>query len=290
MADACIRLACANVLAAGIEQPKILSCWVMFGAPARGDLLEPVFPAIAVIYDDSGEGFRPEDSLYFAALAGETMVWLYACGLTGPGLLWPEGSQPSMPLSQWKRFYCETIRQPVSHDLYARREFFDLQPLSGDRPIFEKLEDHILLELQSHEMAIPLLANDTLVHLPPLTFFRGLVLELDGAQRDSFDIASAAISPIADAARVFAVAKQRLGSANTPERLAAAALDFPEGAAIFSEAVAAFRTALYYQTRAVASQIDPGKLGKFDQLLLKTAFSSIQRLLEFTTSRFIPTA
>ena len=73
----------------------------------------PALPAIAVVYDDSDEGFRPEDSLYFAALAGETMVWLHACGLTGPRLLWPEGSQPSMPLSQWKRFYSETIRKRV---------------------------------------------------------------------------------------------------------------------------------------------------------------------------------
>jgi signal-transduction protein with cAMP-binding, CBS, and nucleotidyltransferase domain len=105
-----------------------------------------------------------------------------------------------------------------------------------------------------------------------------------------FDGVRRCVSPIVDAARVFAVAKQRLGSANTLERLAAAALDFPEGAAIFSEAAVAFRTALYYETRAVESRIDPGKLGKFDQLLLKIAFSSIQRLLEFTTSTFIPTA
>ncbi len=290
VADACIRLASASVLSAGIDQPEIPSCWVMFGAPARGDLLEPVLPSVAVIYDVSGQGFRPEDSLYFAALAGETMAQLHASGLTGPGLLWPEGSQPSMPLSQWRRFYSETIRNPVSHDLYTRRQFFDVQPLSGDRSIFEKLQQHILFELSDHEMAIPLLANDTLVHLPPLTFFRGLVLELDGVQHASFDIASGATAPIADAARVFAVAKQRFGSANTLERLAAAALDFPDGASIFGEAAVAFRTALYYQTRAAGSRIDPGRLGKFDQLLLKTAFSSIQRLLEFTTSTFIPTA
>ena len=33
--------------------------------------------------------------------------------------------------------------------------------------------------------------------------------------------------------------------------------------------------------------IEPGKLGKFDHLLLKTAFSSIQRFLEFSVSTFI---
>ena len=56
-------------------------------------------------------------------------------------------------------------------------------------------------------MAIPLLANDTLARLPPLTFFEGLVIELDGAQSDTFDIASVAITPtpvsLASACRSF---------------------------------------------------------------------------------------
>src|SRR2546430_10134876 len=52
-----------------------------------------------------------------------------------------------------------------------------------------------------HAIVIPLLANDTLANLPPLTFFHGLVLELDGAQHDTFDISSTALFPIAAAAR-----------------------------------------------------------------------------------------
>ena len=149
------------------------------------------------------------------------------------------------------------------------------------------MQEHIRLELRDHETVIPLLANDTLAHWPPLTFFRGLVLELDGAQHDSFDISDAVVSPIANAARVFAIAKRRLAPANTVARLESAMLDFPEGADILREAADAFRIGLYYQTLAGA-RIEPGKLGKFDRLLLKTAFSSIQRFLEFTVSTFIP--
>jgi CBS domain-containing protein len=149
------------------------------------------------------------------------------------------------------------------------------------------LQEHIRLEFRDHETVIPLLANDTLAHWPPLTFFRGLVLELDGAQHDSFDISDAVVSPIANAARVFAIAKRRLAQANTLARLETALLDFPEGADILREAADAFRIGLYYQTLA-GTRIEPGKLGKFDRLLLKTAFSSIQRFLEFTVSTFIP--
>ncbi len=287
LADACIRLADGDVRAAGIETAKVSHCWMMFGASARGDLLAPELPTIAAIYDDADDAFHPEDSIYFAALAGETAARLHGFGLSGAVLDWPEGARPSMPLSEWKRLYSETFRNPTGHDLYARRSFFDLSPLSGDASIFRQLQDHILLELRDHETAIPLLANDTLAHLPPLTFFRGLVLDLDGAQRDSFDISDAVVSPIANAARVFAIAKRRLAPANTLARLETALLDYPEGAGILREAADAYRIGLYYRTLAGDSRIEPGKLGKFDHLLLKTAFSSIQRFLEFSVSTFI---
>ena len=287
LADACIRLADGDVRAAGIDAAKVPHCWVMFGASARGDLLAPEIPTIAAIYDDAGEAFHAEDSVYFAALAGETAARLHAFGLPGADFYWPEGARPSMPLSEWKRLYSETTRNPIGHDLYARRAFFDFAPLSGDASILRQLQEHIRLELRDHETVIPLLANDTLAHWPPLTFFRGLVLELDGAQHDSFDISDAVVSPIANAARVFAIAKRRLAQANTLARLETALLDFPEGADILREAADAFRIGLYYQTLAGA-RIEPGKLGKFDRLLLKTAFSSIQRFLEFTVSTFIP--
>ena len=151
------------------------------------------------------------------------------------------------------------------------------------------MQTEITRELAAHRTAIPFLANDSLAHLPPLTFFRGLVVEAEGTQRDTFDIDRAAISPIADAARVFAIAGGRLAPPNTLERLEMAALDFPEGAAILGAAADAFRVALYYHS-AAGRQIRPGKLGKLDQRVLKTAFSSIHRLLDYTDFRFIQSA
>lgn len=287
LAEACIRMAHADVVAAGIEAPSVPYCWVMFGTAARGDSPGPCLPTIAAVYDDSEHSYQTDDSLYFAALAGETVARFHACELDGPGLYWPDGARPSMPLSEWKRLYSETIRNPLGHDLYARREFFDLSPLTGDASILSALQDHILLELRDHQTAIPLFANDTLAQLPPLTFFRGLVLDLDGAQRDGFNIEEAVVNPLTAAARVFALAKRRLSPAGTLERLKAATLDFPEAAAILREAAHAFRIGLYYQALAGSPRIDPGTLGKFDQLLLKAAFSSIQRFLQFIDTKFI---
>ena len=85
------------------------------------------------------------------------------------------------------------------------------------------------------------------------------------------------------------MARGHLEAANTFDRLEAAAADFPEAAEVLREAADAFRVALYYQATA-SGRIEPGKLGKLDQRILKSALSSIHRLLEFTADRFIASA
>ena len=78
---------------------------------------------------------------------------------------------------------------------------------------------------------------------------------------------------------MLAIAGGRLAAVNTVERLQAAQFDFPEGAPILREAADAFRISLYYHGRR-GSEIMHGWL--FDELLLKTAFIFIERLLDLT--------
>ncbi len=287
IADACIGMANSSVEDAGIPPPGVPCCFVLFGAVARADMVAPTVPAIAVVYDDAEEKITSQDHMYFVALAGEIGAKLHECGIAGTVLNWPEGVQPSMPLSEWARLYRETVRNPLGHDLYRRREFFDLAPLSGDVTILGKIQAHMLMEYHEFDTAIPFLANDTFMHLPPMTFFRGMVLGLDGVQHESFNIVDAIITPSADAARVFAISKGRFIPAKTLARFGSAVRDFPQGASILTEGAAAYRIGMYYWTLAGTDKISPAKLSKFDQLLLKTALTSIQNLLEFTHSTFI---
>jgi signal-transduction protein with cAMP-binding, CBS, and nucleotidyltransferase domain len=282
--DAAARLAHEEVKAAGIDCPPQGYCWLAFGPAARGELLRPGLPNLAVIYDDE---LGPDAAPWFAALAGETIGCLHACGLEGPGLVWPEGAQPCMPLSEWKRFYSETLRDPIGSGIYLRREFLDVVFLSGDRSLYSSLQDHMARELAAeNDIVVPLLANDTFSHLPPLTFYRGIVLQLDGAQSNRFDLRKTGILPVADAARVFDISGGRVPLNTTLERLAAAALHAPGHASMFREAAEAFRIALYFEALSADPAIDPAELGRYDQRLLKTAFASIQRLLEFTIANF----
>ena len=275
--EAAARIAHDELAEAGMEAPAADFCWLAFGPAARGELLRPALPNLAVLYDDAS---GPEAAPWFAALAGQTIACLTEAGLHGPGLTWPRGAQPSMPLAEWKRFYTETVTDPIGAGLYQRREFFDVAPLTGLPALARALQDHIAAELAGSAHAVPLLANDTLCHLPPLTLFRGLVLQLDGAETERFDLRKTVTDPIADAARVFGLVHAD-NHAGTLERLAHAG---PE--AVFRDAADAFRAALYFEALAGAPTLDAGHLGRYDQRLLKTVFDAVQRLLEHTIATF----
>ena len=109
--------------------------------------------------------------------------------------------------------------------------------------LFHALTDEIRDQFRGNRLTPALLANDTLGNLPPLTFYRGLVVDLDGAQHDSLDVGVTGISPVADAMRVFALSAEEPTPSTTLGRLDRAALNFPDGAAIFADTAEAFRIA-----------------------------------------------
>lgn len=285
-AAACIRFAHEDAVSAGMEPPSARFCWLAFGTMARGEVLQLAPPKIGVVYDDHQLQDTSAASLYFNAVVGQVGAWFAQCGLPGEPPVWPEGAHPCMPLSEWKRFFRATIRKPFECDLFARRELFDLRDLSGDPTLLSELTGYIAQEIGQAETLVPLLANDALSHMPPLTVFRGLVLESDGTAHDTLDLAEFVVNPISDAARVFVLDKGAV-PINTLERLEKAALDSPESAAVFKDAADAFRIGLFHQAVAGTSLIAPSALGKLDQRVMKTAFSSILRLSELTASTFL---
>lgn len=278
---ACVRLAEQDAAEAGFVLPDARFAWFAYGALARGELLRFVPPKVGVVFDDGPLGDPTQASIYGTIVAGRVADWLHKCGLNGPEARWPDGAHPCMPRTEWQHFFGSTIRNPIGHDLFSRREFFDLRPLSGDPALIGDLEAWLSGQLKQAELLVPLLANDTLGNLPPLTFFSGLVVSLDGTERHGLDLTETALHPISDAARVFALANGH-AQINTLERLAAIG-DAP----VFQDAAEAYRIALYHQAMAGANRIDPSKLERLDQRLLKTAFTSVLRLLEHTTQRFI---
>lgn len=124
-----------------------------------------------------------------------------------------------------------------------------------------------------------------------MTFFQGLVIESDGARTHTLDLDATALTPIADAARVYALAAGNLRAKSTLQRRQGAAQTLPDRAEVFSEAAAAaaFRVVSGHAERAArrplgVAVVSPGDLTKIEQRVLKTSFHAIAQLLELTAT------
>jgi CBS domain-containing protein len=138
---------------------------------------------------------------------------------------------------------------------------------------------------------VRLLANDSLENLPPLTFFRGLVIDDEGICAETLDLKRAILLPIVDAARALAFEGTR-AQASTLSRLAGARAFADSDDGLFAETSVAFANALYHRARTGfsngtdGSRVDPGKLTRFEQTLLKSGFRTVLHLMEHTARRF----
>ncbi len=264
-------------------------CWLLFGSAGRSEAVDPARPEIGVIYRDPAAGRAAEVAAQVGRVEARIAQSLADCGLVPPRLSAHEQAMPRCgSQSQWRAYFDGVIASPVENDVYAARRLFDVQVLFGDADLAAALEEGIAQAMAASPHFIPILANDTLDHLPPMTFFQGLVIDADGAHTDTLDLGVTALVPLVDAARVYALAAGNLQAKTTLQRLDLAACTLPDEAEVFREASAAFRIVSRHATLAALKHPDgspliaPGQLSKLDQRLLKTSFLSIQTLLELT--------
>ena len=248
----------------GNNQPEQL--WCFYGAAGRQELLTSVGPRIAVI----GTAPTPlEDALT-------------ECGY------FSVQSTIAATLDEWKARYSGWIREPINSEAYLAHAFFDLRRVQGPEQLFGELEAHIRAELAAAPDFLRVLAYDCMSNLPPLTFFRDLVVEESGERSDTFRLESSALDPLVDVARVFGLATGAPLGASSSARLGLARHLLPAQESIFREAAGTMRVVLFHQARAglrlgsSGAELPLSMLSRQDRQVLKSGFRSIHRLLEFT--------
>ena len=104
--------------------------------------------------------------------------------------------------------------------------------------------------LPSDPSFLRILAHDCLSNLPPLTFFRDLVIEESGEESATFRLEISALQPLVEVARVFSLASGNPLGASTRLRFEAARRLLPAEEAIFREAAETAGVVLFHQARA----------------------------------------
>ena len=282
--------------AEGHEIPDLPHCWVFFGSAGRGELTTLYDLDHGLIYAEPAAEQRRAARGYFLELGRRVSAGLAACGFvtSAKGIV---SGHPSAcrSIHEWELGFSRWIREPIESCVYRATSFFDLRHVYGDCNLVHRLEQHIHAEKAASSGFVPLLVADSMANLPPLTFFRGLVIDDDGRYTETLDVQRATLQPVADLARALVLDAGLYEHVGTLERLDALAPARPQDeatVALISETSAAFRNALYQRTRcgltsgSDGSRVDPSQLTRLEQNLLKTGFRSVLRLMEYMGRRY----
>jgi CBS domain-containing protein len=260
-------------------------CWFFFGASGRAESMTALVPQVGLVLGDE----TPDAGERAADWHARVLQALQQCGYVG-------GRSPSprdtafacATLGQWRARFRNLVRDPVENAIYEGRPLFDLRPVLGDRRLVEKVKETLREEVAVVDSFLRVLANDCLANLPPLAFFRDLVVEDTGERNAVLHLERSALLPLVDVGRVFAIASGRFLGDSTLERFALARERLPASEEVFREAGDSLRVMLYHKARAGirrqdgGAELDPASLSRYDRQVLKSGFASILRLLEFT--------
>ncbi len=294
LAEQAIELAKQKLAAQGLVEPELPWAWIAFHSEGRKERLLRSSQRTGIVYADPPPGFDEEPMLqWFSALANEMGTTFSVCRFP----LDTYNRMSSNPnwcqsVSAWAETYRPWVIDPVNNDIIRHTPFFDLRAVTGDRSLVTQIRHAIFEHIKLNPEFIPVLATAAMRNLPPVTVFRGGVLDKAGGTSDAINTKANALGPLVDLARVFALGLGMEDATFTPDRLSKAAIALPQYARVFHEAEQAFDYALRLQTRVGLRRGDDARLVRPDELTsgeiqrVKTIFRTVGRLMDVAVNHF----
>ncbi|MFW5735628.1 MAG: DUF294 nucleotidyltransferase-like domain-containing protein, partial [Oceanidesulfovibrio sp.] len=202
--------------------PPAEFCWMLMGSEGRREQTFMTDQDNAIILRDVEDNLITRAAaVYYEAFTERVIGHLVKAGFPPcPGNIMAKNPRWRLGLSAWKQIFERWILKPEPEEVMHAAIFFDFRAGPGRAAYVEELRSHIMPLIQRQEVFQRHLAANCLQNRPPLSFFRGFIVEKDGQHKNQLDLKSRGIAPIADFARVIAL---RLGipETNTLARLEA---------------------------------------------------------------------
>ncbi len=268
-------------------------CWLSLGSEGRKEQLLPTDQDNAILYADPPEEKREEAREYFLRLGEIVTNILIACGFVAcPSDIMASNPKWCLPLSGWIDTFHQWISVPEPMALMHSTIFFDFRPTYGEESLAKTLADAIHEMIQSERLFIPFLAKNALLNPPPLSFFRGFIVERGGEHKNQFDVKLRAMMPIADAARVLSFSLGIKDAHSTTERLRSIGQKEPNLESITAEVAFAYELMMRYRARSGIEHgdsgrfLEPEKIGKIERQTLRNSFQIINDFQTVLRLRF----
>ena len=241
----------------------------------------------AIIYADVTKPESGAAKAYFLEFGEKVCTWLDTAGYDFcKGDVMAKNPKWCQPLSIWKRYFYSWIRVSTPKDLMQSNIFFDLRGGCGSNALVDDLRLFLFESLEGWTRFFRDLAVNALGFKPPLGFFRNFVVESKGEHRNKFDIKKS-MTPIVDIARIYAL-NNNISETNTQERLYRLYLEKVFDEETYNDLDHAYSYLMHHRLSGQIKNIlgggkpdnyiNPNKLSRMDQTMLKEIFKRIERM------------
>jgi CBS domain-containing protein len=276
-----------------VGPPPAKFAWFNLGSQGRKEQLLLTDVNNSLVFEDVPAEQYDEVKSYFLRLAERVLETFEkigyeksAQGLNANNDLWCKS------LTDWTKQYNTWINTPGEKGVRASSIFFDYDFIYGDSNIEKTLTEDIFAKTNNNQLFYAFLGTDAIKKPAPLGFFRQFLVEQDEEHKDAFDIKNRAITPLVDAARVFAISKGIKNITNTYQRYKKLADMEPQNADLYLECAEAFHTLLWFRTEeglktdSNGSYLNIEELTKVDKVKLKNCFQPINEIQDLIKNRF----
>lgn len=283
-----------------LGEPPVPYCWLALGSEGRREQTLRTDQDNALVYADATADVGAHADRYFTRFAERAISDLVQLGYPRcPADAMASNPRWRKPLSTWRRYFGEWVREPVPQHLLHASIYFDLRPVAGAPELAAALRQEIRTQVGAWRSFPRHLGKLAVSSAVPLGLFGRFRLERQNGAR-GIDMKLNAMLLLVNALRAYAV-ELGLEETNTIERLAAAT----RAGGCFRETEAedirgayetVFHLRLRHQLECLAAGtapdnfLDPYALGPGAQRRLREALRVIRRLQGRVESRYLTEA
>lgn len=286
-----IELCEQEMIREGYGSPPVEYCWINMGSAGRREQFLRTDQDNALIY----EGSDREYGEYFRTLGTKVVGELVRAGFAPcKGGVMASNPKWSHSLDEWKDTITRWIYEREEDGIRMLTIFLDCRPVYGARFLSQQLWEHIFDSFQGPHGLAHSMTEDELIRPVPLNVLGKFVTEKKGPHKNEINLKFVS-RHIINCFRVFSV-RNRISETSTLGRIErvvnAGVISEEEGSQIRE----AFETLMMLALRENVNKLKQGKeadnyvnpyrLNKTEQLLLKGALSAIFRLQKITSEHF----
>ncbi len=279
--------------------PPVDYCWIIFGSEGRKEQTFKTDQDNAIIFaDPASDEEEKRITEYFAAFAALVRDSLAKCGFPlCPADYMASNPQWRQPLKVWKRYFSNWIYTPTPDAVLKSLIFFDFRAVHGNFALAESLRDSLNAMLDGQMIFLGYMANTIIKNVPPVGFFKSLIVEKSGEHKDEMNIKVKGVAPFVDMMRLFSLEKG-LRETSTLERIEALKSRHTIVKEYADELEHAFEFIMLLRMQHQFEQIElglepdnfinPNSLSNLEKKTIKEAFNLIAKMQGIIMERYKP--